>query len=519
MTEDGSDWVEVSLDDIGRWHGGSTPSKSNSSYWRNGTIPWISPKDFTSLEIGSSQDHLTEHAVAENGISLIPPHSLLFVVRSGILKHSLPVAINTIPAAINQDVKALELGPGINSRFIQFQLYALATDILYSTSKSGTTVESLEFAALRKVEVAVAPPDTQASVVHRLQGVISCVGRLRAALESSLQRIENLKSSLLQSAYSGQLTSAWRANSETAQNWDRVTLREIAQKISYGSAAKSKPRGMVAVLRMGNIQDGLLDLSDLVFTSDKNEIKRFALQDGDVLFNRTNSPELVGKTTTYRSEIPAIAAGYLIVVRCNERILPELLTYFLNSPAGRAYCWRVKSDGVSQSNINAQKLASFEFDLPSLEEQAEIVRRLDVSLRALRLISAAAVRMLGRIASLERAALLQIFRSERSGSANRISETNRVLAEALEFKMASPKRRATTRKTAYRKMSTVELLAQDLKEWPSNGLTFGELEARVPREYEDLKEALFSLMTGHEPIIHQEFIPKRRLMVLKRISR
>lgn len=84
MTEDANGWLDASLDDLGRWQSGSTPSKSNPSYWRSGTIPWISPKDFTSRELSNSQDHLTERAVAEKGISLIPPGSLLFVARSGI---------------------------------------------------------------------------------------------------------------------------------------------------------------------------------------------------------------------------------------------------------------------------------------------------------------------------------------------------------------------------------------------------------------------------------------------------
>jgi type I restriction enzyme S subunit len=96
---------------------------------------------------------------------------------------------------------------------------------------------------------------------------------------------------------------------------------------------------------------------------------------GDVLFNRTNSPELVGKTAIYRGEQPAIYAGYLIRVRCSPSLNPEFLNLSLNSPRGRDYCWCVKSDGVSQSNINAKKLVAYPFELPLIEEQQEIIRR------------------------------------------------------------------------------------------------------------------------------------------------
>jgi hypothetical protein len=105
------------------------------------------------------------------------------------------------------------------------------------------------------------------------------------------------------------------------------------------------------VLRMGNIQGGQLDWTDLLYTSDPVEIRKYRLQPGDVLFNRTNSPELVGKTALFKTDRPAIFAGYLIRVRCSDRLVPAYLVYCLNSPAGRDYCWRVKTDGVSQSNI------------------------------------------------------------------------------------------------------------------------------------------------------------------------
>jgi type I restriction enzyme, S subunit len=127
----------------------------------------------------------------------------------------------------------------------------------------------------------------------------------------------------------------------------------------------------------GNIQSGRLDWSDLVYTSDLREIAKYRLAPGDVLFNRTNSPELVGKTAVYAGEREAAYAGYLIRVRCSSALKPEYLSYCLGSPAGRDYCWRVKSDGVSQSNINATKLAAFMFPLPTPEEQAEIVRRVE----------------------------------------------------------------------------------------------------------------------------------------------
>ena len=146
----------------------------------------------------------------------------------------------------------------------------------------------------------------------------------------------------------------------------------------YGTAAKSSPEGEVPVVRMGNIQNGRIDWADLVYTSDKAEIVRYSLQPGDVLFNRTNSPDLVGKTAIYRGERPAVFAGYLIRVNQIDDIASgPYLAHFLNSPRAREHGKSVKTDGVNQSNINGTKLQQYPLPLCSSHEQAEIVRILD----------------------------------------------------------------------------------------------------------------------------------------------
>ena len=192
----------------------------------------------------------------------------------------------------------------------------------------------------------------------------------------------------------------------------QVLLGDVAEGFNYGSAAKSAKEGRVPVLRMGNIQDGKLDWADLVFTDNAAEIAKYALKEGDVLFNRTNSPALVGKTALFSGEREAIYAGYLIKVRCKPELLPAFLTYCINAPNGRAYSWEVKTDGVSQSNINAKKLAAFRFDLPSKEEQAEIVRCIEAALSWINRITIDAASARKLIDHLDQSVLAKAFKGE-----------------------------------------------------------------------------------------------------------
>lgn len=164
---------------------------------------------------------------------------------------------------------------------------------------------------------------------------------------------------------------------ELPDNWQFVTLNKLCSSFDYGTSAKSQPSGRVPVLRMGNIQHGEIDWSDLAYTSSTEEIRRYSLRPNTVLFNRTNSPELVGKTAIYRGPRPAIFAGYLIRIANLPELDPEYLNLCLNTNYAREFCSKVKTDGVSQSNINAQKLGQFEVPFCALTEQREIVRRVE----------------------------------------------------------------------------------------------------------------------------------------------
>lgn len=158
--------------------------------------------------------------------------------------------------------------------------------------------------------------------------------------------------------------------------WTWTTIADTCTNIQYGTSEKSAPSGKVAVLRMGNLQGGKIDYSNLVYTSNDYDIERCHLEYNDLMFNRTNSKELVGKTAIYKAEIPAIYAGYLIRVT-PIMIDSDYLNYVMQSHFFKKYCLAVKTDAIGQSNINAEKLKRFVFPLPPLAEQKRIVARVE----------------------------------------------------------------------------------------------------------------------------------------------
>ena len=171
---------------------------------------------------------------------------------------------------------------------------------------------------------------------------------------------------------------------DVPDGWEWTRLCSVSYDLPYGTSKKSSTNGKIAVLRMGNLQNGEIDYSDLVYSSDEEDIKKYYLIKGDLLFNRTNSIELVGKTSVYRGDIPAIYAGYLIRIRSSLNY--EYLNAVMNSSYAREYCTSVRIDAVNQSNINATKLGHFLIAIPSKSEQKRISKKIAESIKVINII-------------------------------------------------------------------------------------------------------------------------------------
>ncbi|TXS31406.1 hypothetical protein EAO71_06715 [Streptomyces sp. ms191] len=165
-------------------------------------------------------------------------------------------------------------------------------------------------------------------------------------------------------------------------HWTVVALDELATSIEYGTSAKTRSQELpddVPVLRMGNIQHGRLDVTSLKYLpAGHADAEKLMLTDGDLLFNRTNSAELVGKTAVYREQLgPMTFASYLIRCQFVSGVIPEWVSLVINSIYGRQYISAVSSQQVGQANVNGTKLAAMPIPLPPTEEQEYILSAVD----------------------------------------------------------------------------------------------------------------------------------------------
>jgi len=197
-------WKWAKLSSLGTWKGGGTPTKSRKDYWENGKILWVSPKDMKSKVIHDTIDKITTEAIDNSSTKLIGKGSILFVVRSGILRRTLPVAITICDVTVNQDLQAFtpkEVSPD----YIYWLMQANNDDIRKNCSKDGTTVESIESSLLKNYLVPICSPEEQILIVQEIESRLSVCDKVEETILNSLQQAETLRQSILKKAFEGKL--------------------------------------------------------------------------------------------------------------------------------------------------------------------------------------------------------------------------------------------------------------------------------------------------------------------------
>jgi type I restriction enzyme S subunit len=181
--------VEAVCSDI---YGGGTPLKSHPEYYENGDIPWVSSKDMKTDVIYDSQIRINQLGVDNSTAKLVPVNSVIMVIRSGILKHTLPVAINAVPITVNQDLKVFIPSSEIKAIFLSCLFKMLEKDIL--SGVRAVTADNIEFNSLKQREIILPPIDLQ----QQFAAFVEQTYKSKSAVKQVLEKAETLKKALMQ---------------------------------------------------------------------------------------------------------------------------------------------------------------------------------------------------------------------------------------------------------------------------------------------------------------------------------
>lgn len=385
---------------------GGTPNKKRSEYY-GGIFPFFKPAD---LDFGRHVIQASEYLTDEGKMvsRIISKQSTVVCCIGSIGKCGFLEVEGTTNQQINAAIpkfSPLLLYYYCNTHYFIEELWGKA---------SATTISIVNKSKMECCTFPLPPLTEQQRIVDRIESLFAKLDEAKQKAQDALDNFEIRKAAILHKAFTGELTAQWRKEHGVGmESWENVSVSEICHSLKYGTAKKSVSEGAVVVIRMGNLQDSEINWDDLAYSNDLEDIEKYKLKPGDVLFNRTNSPALVGKTSIYRGEYPAIYAGYLIKLDYDHsRIIGDYLNYTLNTVSAKKYCNSVKTDGVNQSNINAKKIGAYVFAVPKIEEQAEIVRILDTLLAKEQQAKETAEGVLEQIDLIKKAILARAFRGE-----------------------------------------------------------------------------------------------------------
>lgn len=448
-------WVSRPVHAIFNSFGGGTPSKANPAYW-GGAIPWLSSGDIKSCRIDSASEFISKAALENSSANVCRAGSVVVVVRSGILAHTLPVAVLRCRAAINQDIKCFDSGDDQLNAWLALAFRASAKNIL-ALNREGTTVQSVKYDTLRDFELPVPPATEQRRIIDKIDELLEHVNASREHLAKVPKILKAFRQSVLAAACSGRLTEDWRSSNvplqssaddlmkrifearaerarrgmlpirrglapetveggdpiELPESWRWVAWNDLVDWVTYGFTRPMphQPQG-IPIVTAKNIVDGQIDFSTVDFTT-KSAFSELSDKDrprkGEILVTKDGS---IGRAAIVQSDEPFCINQSVALLRFGGlTAFAPYLKCVIEAPFTQGLI-EEGAKGTAIRHISITTFGRFPVPLPPIQEQREIVRRVEILFKLADKIGKRVRAATKRADRLTQAVLAKAFRGE-----------------------------------------------------------------------------------------------------------
>ncbi len=400
--------------------GGGTPSKANPSFF-DGAIPFMTVKDLYGRFPSDTIDHVSETAIANSATTVVPSDTLIVATRMSLGKIVRP----TVSVAINQDLKALFLADGIDKTYIEYFWRSQSERI--NSLGTGTTVKGIRLEDIRELVVPLAPLPEQKRIADKLDSVVARVDACRNRLNRLPALLKRFRLSILNAATSGAITEDWRAKRaglpirkarhdveqreqarktavkvrglsinvapellyDLPSSWDWIDNYRLADDKAnaicagpFGTIFKAKDfreKG-VPILFLRHVGAGMYLTRKPGFMDEavwKNQHQEYSVYGGELLVTKLGDPP--GSSCIYPIGIGTAMVTPDVMKMCVDEVVchPKYLMHYFNSSASKKIVESV-CFGVTRLRIDLSLFKTFPVPLPPIDEQAEIVRRVEI---------------------------------------------------------------------------------------------------------------------------------------------
>lgn len=301
----------------------------------------------------------------------------------------------------------------ISKEFLRY--YCIHNEHYLYDNATGTTFAQVTGKVLQSMQFPLPPLTEQQRIVEQIESLFTKLDEANEKALSVIDRIETNIEAILYNAFSGKLTQYWRKENGVDYNWENSTLSKIVSGLKYGSAEKSDYNNNgTPVLRIPNIGEGVIDFSDLKYMQGELKNSSHEVFENDILIIRSNgSRDLVGKCAI----VPVLErryayASFLIRIKASDKVLPKYLVRYINSSMARGQLFAKAKSSSGIHNINSKELGSIRIDVPTIEEQTEILKIIEPLIKKELDVKDITSHMIENIAELKKSILAKAFRGE-----------------------------------------------------------------------------------------------------------
>lgn len=392
-------WEREALGQICSTSSGGTPNRKNKTFYVNGVIPWVKSGELRNNTIYFSEELITEEALKNSSAKVFPKGTLLIAMYGATIGK---LAFLGIDAATNQAVCGIFKNPKVLLKYLYFYLLFQRPNLI--KRGIGDAQPNISQTILKQLYVSYpAEIREQERIVARIEELFSELDKAVETLNTTKQQLAVYRQAVISTSFP-ELTSS-----------NSVRLDEIAEisgGITKGRDLSQQKTITLPYLRVANVQNGYLDLSQMKDIEVKlNEVDKYLLQEGDVLYTEGGDRDKLGRGTVWKNEIPrCVHQNHIFKARLNqERALPQYVAYWSMSVYARDYFFKKGKQSVNLASINKTVLSALILPMPSLEEQASIINNIESRLSVCDQIEKTIEQSLQQAEALRQSILKQAF--------------------------------------------------------------------------------------------------------------
>ena len=422
-------------------------------------------------------------------------------------------------AVLNQHIFRVDFDEKVlDKRFFRYAINQ-KLDELINIAHGGVGLRHVTKGKFEKTEVALPPFNEQKRIADKLDTLLARVDACRERLDRVPLILKSFRQAVLAAATSGQLTEEWRTK-EKKEPWLTLTIRDICEQSFYGPRFGKNEYthdGLPTIRTTDMTGDGRIELHPDTpkVKVPPAKIEQFLLRRGDLLVTRTGS---IGVMAVFDDDYLAIPSAYLIRFRFIKQVLSRYVLFCLMAPGGQE-ALGLSATAITQPNINAEAIKRIQIRVPSIEEQHEIIRRVETLFSFADRLEARYNTSLDQVERLVPALLAKAFCGELVPQDLTDEPASALLARirtARAAQTAKPRHPKTGRRSRMAKI-TAETVKDAIQQLPKDTFSFDELRDHTSGDYDTVKDILFTLLDETEPSVQQIFDREAQAIRLVRV--